>query len=64
MKKVWLASLTILASLSFGAPYLVRAQSADSNRDIMHIANILGAPERGRRTSTSHRADSGRRTTA
>jgi len=39
MKKGWLASLTILASLSFGAPSLVRAQSADSTRDIMHIAN-------------------------
>jgi acetyl esterase/lipase len=39
MRRLWLAALTILASLSLGAPYLVRAQSADSTRDFVHVAN-------------------------
>jgi acetyl esterase/lipase len=39
MKRLWLAALTILAFVSLGAPYLVRAQSADSTRDFIHVAN-------------------------
>ena len=39
MKRLWLAALTILALVSFGAPYIVRAQSADSTRDFIHVAN-------------------------
>jgi acetyl esterase/lipase len=39
MKKLWLVTLTMLSLVSFGAPYLVRAQSADSIRDFVHVAN-------------------------
>ena len=38
MKKIWLAALTIQL-VSFSAPNLVRAQSADSIRDFVHVAN-------------------------
>jgi len=37
MKKIWLAALTI--GVSFSAPNPVRAQSADSIRDFVHVAN-------------------------
>jgi acetyl esterase/lipase len=39
MKQSWLAALTIVGFLGLGVPLQVRAQSADSIRDIVHIAN-------------------------
>jgi len=39
MKKLWLVALMSLSLTSLGAPYLLRAQSADSTRDFVHVAN-------------------------
>jgi acetyl esterase/lipase len=39
MKKLWPVAFTALSLVAFGAPLLVGAQSADSNRDFVHVAN-------------------------
>ena len=48
MRKTWLVTLAFLSLIPFGTPYLVRAQSADSLRDIVHIANELVTIPNGR----------------
>ena len=39
MRRIWVLALASLSLVSAGRPYPVRAQSADSIRDIVHIAN-------------------------
>jgi acetyl esterase/lipase len=39
MKKLWLSAITALSLVALSAPLLVRAQSADSIRDFVHVAN-------------------------
>src|SRR5437879_12022377 len=39
MKRLWLSTLTVLSLIVFSAPLCVRAQSADSIRDSVHVAD-------------------------
>ena len=51
MKRLWLSALAVVSLVIVNAPLSVRAQSADSIRDFVHVADIVEANLRAAHSS-------------